>query len=81
MTDTQSDYNRWRAEVASRNEPAFDMWPEPLTREAIANRVTAKILGCPAISEEYLRAIILDALEESGNMERYCAEVEKAVLG
>ena len=81
MTDTQSDYDRWRSEVEHRMVVAnVDLLP-PLTREAIADRVAAKILGCPAISEEYLRAIILDALEEAGNAERYCAEVEKVVLG
>ena len=53
----------------------------PISMEGLAERVTAKILSTPAISQEYLYAIVRDALEEAVGLDRYCAGTVQNVFG
>ena len=58
-----------------------ELTEQPSGREAIASRAANKIAEYPAVSQSYMYAVILDALNEAADLERYRAEVEKRVFG
>lgn len=54
---------------------------EPRTKDEIAASVAEKIATTPAMSQEFIWAVVMDALNEAADVERYCADVERKVLG
>lgn len=67
--------------ITRLNDGSFAPSPQPRDREEIASSAARRIVGCPAMSFEYARAIILDGLNEAADIERHCADVERKVFG
>lgn len=79
---TQLVLDVFRGTLASSAVPVYPNWgPRVRDREEIAASAARKIVNTPAVTEEYVRAIILDGLNEAADIERHCADVDREVFG
>ena len=53
----------------------------PRDKEQIAASAADKIASYPAANQNYIQAVILDALNEAIDIERHRAQVEQRVFG